>query len=91
MKINGPAPDTIQLFGNHCTPETGGRDETGGIGFTERVEGAGMQSNFHQREGRNTRNAPAYRIILINVAHSAFGNESGRKEDLPIIGFIPRL
>jgi hypothetical protein len=43
---------------------------------------------FHMREGKTTREAPACRIFSLNVAHSAW-NDSESTEKLPLTGFLP--
>jgi hypothetical protein len=49
----------------------------------------GIQSNFDKRERKNMRKVPVYRIIPLDVVHSACGMESERIESLPLTGFLP--
>jgi hypothetical protein len=47
-----------------------------------------LQSDFDKWEGKNTRKAPAYSTIPLNVSQSAC-DASERTENLPRIGFLP--
>jgi hypothetical protein len=38
--------------------------------------------------GRSTREAPAHRIIPLNVAHSAWETSQEAQKPLPLIGFL---
>jgi hypothetical protein len=48
-----------------------------------------MQSKYDKREEKDTREAPAYRIIPLNVAHFAGETSQNAQKNFPLINYVP--